>query len=363
MTIDVEGGAGVWRATAEYDGKRYPIYLALERGAAKVIGSSTAPYGVGRYILRGGDAQADARARRLLDWLRADLDQANADSTFKSLLGATSHDEIQLAAAVLAGATDPDRIIAVARRCPSTAPDAELACHQAGFVAYRARRQWAEAVAESEAIDALRPSWREGRAGYHAWVLARAGRLDDADRALDEALAKNPDHHSAKFGRFEVAAMRAMAGGSDAELVARGEALVNSPAAGPPEFNAVAWQRLAMAGTPGPAGDLTHAIELVRKALDKVPQSEGYLNTLAALEAEHADLGHAIQDNLKAMELRHIAEPTSDDWFVIGRIEEQLGLTADAIAAYKRVTRPLYDQLVSSYQLAQHRLAVLGARP
>jgi hypothetical protein len=62
------------------------------------------------------------------------------------------------------------------------------------------------------------------------------------------------------------------------------------------------------------------------------------------------------------MELRRIIEPTSDDWFVIGRILEQLGLTADATAAYKRTTPPPYDQLVSGYQLAQRRLAAI-ARP
>lgn len=83
----------------------------------------------------------------------------------------------------------------------------------------------------------------------------------------------------------------------------------------------------------------------------------------AALEAAHGDLDRAIQDNKKAME-RHVVEPDDGDWFVIGRIEEQLGLTGDATAAYKRVTRPAGDdQLVSAYQLAQARRSALGARP
>jgi len=37
-------------------------------------------------------------------------------------------------------------------------------------------------------------------------------------------------------------------------------------------------------------------------------------------------------------------------------------LTADATAAYKRVTPPRYDQLANAYQLAQRRLAAI-ARP
>jgi tetratricopeptide (TPR) repeat protein len=368
MNIEIEGDGGVWRATVEGDGQRYPLYLVLDRGAVKVIGGHSALAGVGRYILRG-DARADARARRLLDWLRADVDLPDAQdaSSFKPLWGPglpTTHDAIQLAAAILAGETDPDRVIAVARRCPSTAPDAELACHQAGFLAYRARRQWAEAVADSEAIDRLRPSWREDRVQYHAWVLARAGRFDDADRALDAALASNPRHLGAKVGRFEVAVMRAAAGtsagGSAADAIARGEALAGDPAAGPWELHYVAVQRLAMVGTP--AGDLTGALELARKAVDREPKEAGYLTALAALEAEHGDLDRAIQDGRKAMELRSAIEPDAGDWYVIGRIDEQLGLTADAVAAYKRVTPPTYDELVSKYQLAQHRLAVI-ARP
>jgi tetratricopeptide (TPR) repeat protein len=138
--------------------------------------------------------------------------------------------------------------------------------------------------------------------------------------------------------------------------------VVNAPGAGAGELNGVAWARLAMAGTPGPAGDLTSALELARKAVDKAPQRGGILNTLATLEAEHGDLGRAIADNLKALKLQNSVEPDPDDWFVIGRILEQLGLTADATAAYKRVTPPRYDQLVNTYELAQRRLAAI-ARP
>ena len=37
------------------------------------------------------------------------------------------------------------------------------------------------------------------------------------------------------------------------------------------------------------------------------------------------------------------------------------GLAADAAAAYKRVTKPKFDQLLSVYTLAQRRHAALGA--
>ncbi len=356
LDITIEGDAGVWRATVEADHKKVELYLVLDRGVVKLVGATGALAGVGRYILRGGDAKADSRARTLLDWIRADSDKATWPDMvlFKRLWGPgmpSSRDAIRLAAAHLAGSTDPDRVIAVAAPCASTLPDAELACHKALFLAYRARGRWPETVAQSEAILALEPSSAADRVQSHAWALARAGRFEDADRALDGVLAKDPDHRGARFGRFEVAAIR----GSPAEVIQRGDVVVNHPAATASDINTVAWYRL------GVGGDLAPALELARKAVDAAPGDAEIVNTLAAIEAEMGELDRAVHDNWKAMGLRNSAEPHGGDWYVVGRIEEQLGLAADAAAAYKRVTKPKFDQLLSAYTLAQQRLAALGA--
>ncbi|HEX7839066.1 MAG TPA: DUF3857 domain-containing protein [Kofleriaceae bacterium] len=356
LDIAVEGDAGVWRATVEADHKKIQLYLVLDRGVVKLVGATDALAGVGRYILRGGDAKADARARTLLDWIHADNDKATWSNVvlFKRLWGPgvpSTRDAIRLAAAHLAGETDPDRVIAVAAPCASTLPDAELACHKALFLAYRARGRWPEAVAQSEAILALEPSSAAARVQIHAWALARAGRFEDADRALDEVLAKDPDHHGARLARFEIAALR----GSPADVVQRGDALLNHPAATAWNFNYVAWYRLGM------GGDLAPALEIARKGVDKAPRDSGGVNTLAAIEAEMGDLDRAIRDNWKAMGLHSSVEPDDGDWYVVGRIDEQLGLAKDAAAAYKRVTRPRVDQLLSVYTLAQRRLAALAA--
>jgi tetratricopeptide (TPR) repeat protein len=157
--------------------------------------------------------------------------------------------------------------------------------------------------------------------------------------------------------------MRVSAGGSIADAIARGDALASDPAAGPWELQYVARQRLGLAMVPGPAGDLTRALELARKAVDRAPKEAGHLTTLAALEAEHGELDRAIQDNRKAMELRAVIEPRADDWYIVGRVDEQLGLVSDAIAAYKRVTGTPPEELVTAQALAQRRLAALGAHP
>lgn len=83
-----------------------------------------------------------------------------------------------------------------------------------------------------------------------------------------------------------------------------------------------------------------------------------------ATPAEQLALGKAAPTgDWSTVILREQREVSYDDRGRIGRIQEQLGLTGDAAAAYERVTPAPYDQLVSAYQLAQHRLAAIGARP
>jgi hypothetical protein len=43
------------------------------------------------------------------------------------------------------------------------------------------------------------------------------------------------------------------------------------------------------------------------------------------------------------------------------QVQKQLGLAADAAAAYKLVTKPKFDQLLSEYAPALRRLAALSA--
>ncbi|HEY0478111.1 MAG TPA: hypothetical protein VGD37_11370 [Kofleriaceae bacterium] len=99
ISVEIEGDAGVWRVSARSEGQRQQFYLVLDRGVVKLIGATGALSGVGRYLLRGGDARADARARKLLDWIGADNDKpAQADMlAVKRLWGPampSSHDAI-----------------------------------------------------------------------------------------------------------------------------------------------------------------------------------------------------------------------------------------------------------------------------
>lgn len=352
ITVKIEGGTGLWRATVETDGHSLHLYLALDQGIVKLVASGESLRGAGRYILRTLDARTESRARQLLDWIRADSDNATAPLALrlKALWGPgvpSSRDAIQLAAAALASGTDADRVIAVGLRCPSTLPDAELTCHEMLAAAYVATGRWAEAVTQYEAIALMKPDRAIALLGSHAFALARLGRFDDADRQVDAVLAKDPDNLDALRTRFSVTAER----GSVADTLLRSSAIVQHRRASPGDLNLAAWYRLFV------GSDLPVALEQARKA---VGQANYYpqVNTLAAIEAELGELDRAVRDNWKALDLRGSLVPEGADWYVAGRIAEQLGLRDDAAAAYKRVTASGIGQF-TTYELAQKRLAAM----
>jgi tetratricopeptide (TPR) repeat protein len=326
--------------------------VVLDQGVAKVIGGSESPSGVGRYALR----TTDARARKLLDWVRADTDHSSAGWVlmFRQLWGdgvPATHDAIALAAAMIAGDSDSERVIPIGARCASTLPDAELDCHELLRWAYVDSQRWPDAIAQLEAIERLRPArvaeLREG----HVMALMHAGRLDEADQLLDAVIAKEPDNLEALGWRFWVAIYR----GQPAEVGRRADVIVQHPHVTARWLNAVAWAQL------GAGGDLTKGLGLARRALQAEPRSYGIVNTVAALEAAAGELEAARADNWKAIAQRPRGEPADPDWYVAGRIDEQLGLTADAVAAYSRIARSPGSS--STYDFAQQRIAALRRAP
>jgi tetratricopeptide (TPR) repeat protein len=100
------------------------------------------------------------------------------------------------------------------------------------------------------------------------------------------------------------------------------------------------------------------ALDLARRSVAQAKDVPESLSSLAAIEAEAGELDRAIEDHWKAMELRGSFEPNGAEWYITGRINEQLGLRDDAAAAYRRVTRDITEPM-SSYDLAQARLAAL----
>src|SRR4029079_7577146 len=68
-----------------------------------------------------------------------------------------------------------------------------LTCDELLAHLYGARERWADAAKRSEAALVAEPGEYRSMLGAHAYVLVRLGRLDDADRAVDGAMANHPD--------------------------------------------------------------------------------------------------------------------------------------------------------------------------
>ncbi|HEU4734858.1 MAG TPA: hypothetical protein VFT22_43500 [Kofleriaceae bacterium] len=200
-------------------------------------------------------------------------------------------------------------------------------------------------------MQALRPDRAGALLVQRSHALARAGRCDDAGKLIDDSLAGDPDNHDALVERFWSSVLCRSTG----EALQYAEALLSRPDPSENDLNSVAWFRL-VAGS-----DLPAALDLARRAVALNRGAPNSVNTLAAIEAESGDLGHAIEDTWKALALENAIAPGPADWYVLGRIYDRLDLVDDARAAYKRVTTESGEPW-SSYELARKRLAELARR-
>ena len=96
-------------------------------------------------------------------------------------------------------------------------------------------------------------------------------------------------------------------------------------------------------------------------ALRRVPGDGKATRVLAALYAELGRTTEARQSLIQAMNMDGRAEPDNDDWYVLARIYDQLGERSAALAAYRKVAKPVKnpDRKDSAYVLAQRRIAAL----
>src|SRR5262249_22866364 len=63
IAVQIEGDAGLWRAAIDLPGQHGHLYVALDRGVAKLIGASDLASAVARYVLATAtDAKGEARA-------------------------------------------------------------------------------------------------------------------------------------------------------------------------------------------------------------------------------------------------------------------------------------------------------------
>ena len=347
-TVKVDGDASAWRVAFDFGGDKTVIYLAMDRGNAKVIGLPGALAGIGRHVARLIGKHDDA-AQRLLDWVAADVPHHELRFVWSDAL---PKDTVHMTAAAALLAHDPDHDIAAGTACGMTTVEGQHECDEMVARGLKARGKWAE-------LEAYATTWI-GRApaayvveatANRAIALAQLGRVDAMDKLVEDTLAAHPDDPAILFLRMDVAAFR----GQRDEMARRADAAAKA-AKSPMDYNNIAWgEYIVDADTPG-------ALERAREAFLLAPKDAAIANTLAALEAASGDSKSAVDHLRASLELAHKEAPNEADWLVLGRIYEDLGLRDDAIAAYRRIAAPkIPDALPTMYSVASARLKALGA--
>jgi tetratricopeptide (TPR) repeat protein/transglutaminase-like putative cysteine protease len=346
--------SGLWRVELDAFDSTEIAYVALDKGATKLLGYGPFHRGVGRHaltLLARGDRAA---ARGLLAAVRADLEGASGvKAAAVAAIWDAAPDQpatLELVAATLA---ESSHGLPALRRCQSTAATARLTCDIAMTFALLRAGNWAELERITQAWLERDPTNRAIRAA-RIETLANLRRFDEAGRLVADALAADPDDREVLAARAMIAAAR----GDWSTANAQHDALLRRTPPREGDLNNAAWFRLTS------GQDLARARELARQAdaIDPAKTGPNALHTIAAIEAELGDLVAAKYQLDRAMERDKRHQPSGGDWYVIGRIAEQLGLRDDAIAAYRRVPSPSRLPLVpGSYELARRRLNAMRA--
>ncbi len=122
-------------------------------------------------------------------------------------------------------------------------------------------------------------------------------------------------------------------------------------------YNAVAWMDL-FKPVPDPKG-----LQYARTAVNLSDGRNGaILHTLASQYAEAGRCKEARKTLDEVIALSGDDEPSSDDWYVLGRIAEEYGMKDSALKYYRKVKKPEIESEVynSAYILAVRRLKKLS---
>lgn len=346
--VDVEG-TGPWRLKSMF--ATAPIYIARDRGTAKLIAWTKHLDGLGAEVVRAIARNDQAAAFQLLDWAAKDLGTEPVGRLLATIwINSRTKDAALLAGALLSPMT-LDAAIPILRDCKTTLPalndfcDLQLGGHF-GLKSPKLLEGHARAILTVKPADdnALMMLIRGLTAG---------GKVAEAHRLIDARLTASPADADAR--RAKALAFVYENKFADAiqlyETTSWGSDVAQ-------DLNEAAWLRL-LANL-----DLDKAGVDIRKAVEATaskPRSH-LLHTLAAIEIEQGNVAAAVGAIRSAMEIGFRARPEASDWYVYARIAEHLGLTADAKAAYRKVT-PEPDQAIKppigAYYLAQRRLKQL----
>lgn len=333
-------------------------FVVRENGKYRVAAIHAAPEMIALRAFRLAESGKLDAARQWLDWTRDYVhgsgDDPVASSPFATLWNGqkdATADDIRLAAASFltgtkktAGLSLP---VLLAERAKAT-DDRQLQIDQALASIYETTEKWSDLLTVADRLQAKYPrSARAFEKGVRA--LLKLNRTDEAKQRVVARLQQMPNDRAALRALGRLAESR----GDYAEAIEAFRKVVAAPDPTANDYNQFAWTSLFG------AGDLDAAIEDARRADGLDPSAYPILNTLATLYAEQGKSAEARQTLLKSLEASATGEVNAADWYIVGRLAENYGITDAAVDAYQRVPKPAGDGHGSSYELAQKRLAGL----
>lgn len=333
---------GGWRVRFAINGRPQVACLAKRNGKPVLLGLGANPVPVAREIV-DAIARADLPwAQRLATWLAEDLNTSYAPllARQRSALAGARAELLELVAAMVLADTDPTWAAPRLATCADLTDSRDRAiCAHGLAVAYGKLQRHAEAVAALEAagpdVPTLVVTGALARAGRFADVVKRMTPPDggvDPDEARVLALA------SAQ-ARLDRAAARATL-----------RALASRPTLSEVIRNNAAWLQTYL-GDPD-------AVATIAPRLRSRPD-RGAANTHAAALAESGQSAAAAEALFNYVGDSAMGE---SDWYVLGRIAEQVGLRDEALTYYQQiVTPPGLSLLPDTPDLALQRRAALGA--
>jgi tetratricopeptide (TPR) repeat protein len=345
------------RMTGSSSADSETIYVVKRDGKYLIAGESDPEDTLGISVLKLADEGKLDAARTWLNWARESISAGGGDDPLsgppfarlwsKEKQTATA-DEIRAAAASLMltkeSAADAAPVLE-AVRAKTDREETKTAIDVALAIAYHKAKDWTKLLPVAERLAKVNP---DSGSAFRHWdhALARLGRADEARKLANERLARMPKDHDALVMLSYVSAWQ-----SDYEAASTwARKIVNdlTPDAG--DYNHAAWLALFR------GKDFDQAIDDARKAA--ADNTWETLHTLAALYAETGKSAEARQALLQGMERRFSDQPSSGDWFVLGRIAENYGVKDAAVVAYKKVKQDDADG-ISTWDLAQKRIAQL----
>jgi tetratricopeptide (TPR) repeat protein len=346
------------------------VYVTREKDRYAIRAIGTDLESVGLAALRFADAGDLESARIWLNWLREEVTAGGGDDPMSGPPFAAlwpkenptaDADQIRVAASVLLVKKEKTEraLAALTAAREKASPEQGKWIDVAIVEMARKRKEWKTAIAAGERLFAAQPDSAAALTAYTT-ALAFGGRIEDAKAIAAKRLEKQPKD-AAALRMLTIIAAKAHDYGAAARYA---EQIVEQLTPTAMDYNNAAWFEMFV-------GDVTHALENARRATnDDKTINPAALHTLATVYAETGKNIEARDVLFRTLDLAQRNEPSSSDWYVIGRMAENYGVADAAIAAYKRVQNPEKEKEKDEVdepggtvrELAEKRLAALAAR-